>query len=89
MGHRAVHSNPFNTNGTSTVKTLFSAIFWCRLPNFLRESGGSSNFSGPKAPKSVVPRAEGARFTKIFENLKIFEKFLLKNDTRDISKGYS
>ena len=36
-------------------------------------------FGGPKAPKSVVPRAEGARFTKNFENLKNFEKFLLKN----------
>ena len=26
-----------------------------------------------------LPRVEGARFTKIFENLKNFEKFLLKN----------
>ena len=43
------------------------------------EKGGEGGGGGPPAPKSGLPRAEGARFTKIFENLKIFEKFLLKN----------
>ena len=66
---------------SSTEKTLFSAIFRCRLPNFFPRGwgGGCSHFWGPKAPKIVVPRAEGARFTKSFENLKNFEKILLKN----------
>ena len=34
---------------------------------------------GPRVVSGGLPRAEGARFTKIFENLKNFEKFLLKN----------
>ena len=34
---------------------------------------------GGKVLKSVGRECEGARFTKNFENLKIFEKFLLKN----------
>ena len=44
----------------TTVKTLFSAIFRCRLPNFFPRGwgGGDSHFWGPKA--------FGARFTKNF-----------------------
>ena len=36
----------------------------------------------PLAPKSGLPRAEGTRFTKNFENLKVFEKLWLKNATK-------
>ena len=45
---------------------------------FFSEAGGCSHFWGPKAPKSVVLRAEGARFTKNFEKSKNCEKFLHK-----------
>ena len=48
----------------TTVKTLFSAIFSCCLPNFFpRGWGGYSHFWGPKAPKSGVraPKARGLR----------------------------
>ena len=49
--------------GNTTVKTLFLAIFSCRLPNFVfREGGGYSHFCVHK----WGPRAEGARLTKIF-----------------------
>ena len=34
---------------------------------------------GAEDPKSGLPRAEGARFKINFENLKFFEKLLLKN----------
>ena len=54
----------------------------------MRVPQGCSHFWWPKAPKSVVPRAEGARFTKNFENLKNFEKFLLKNAIKLILRDF-
>ena len=59
---------------------LSSAISVCRPPISFREGGGGPpTFGGRRPPKSGLSRAEGARFTKIFENLNIFEKSLLKN----------
>ena len=56
--------------------------FWKSSPKFFPRGWGegrSSNFLGPNVPKSGLPRALGARFTKNYENLEDFEKFRLNN----------
>ena len=47
------------------MKTLFWAIFSCRLPNFFpRGWGGVLPLLGAEGPQKWGPRAEGARLAK-------------------------
>ena len=51
---------------------LNSAISVCRPPNFFPRGWGGG-------PPTFGAEGDTKIFTKIFENLKIFEKFFLKN----------
>ena len=78
---RSSFSSGIPTIASTTALGWSLAISGSRPPNFFPwEWGwGSSNFWGPKAPKSGSPRGEGARLTKNFEYFEIFEKKWLKN----------